>query len=42
MSTAHQIASVAPGSVAERAGIQKKDIIKSLNGTELIEIFDNY
>ena len=42
MSTAHQIASVAPGSVAERAGIQKKDIIKSLNGTELIDIFDYY
>ncbi|MDD6193926.1 MAG: DUF512 domain-containing protein [Lachnospiraceae bacterium] len=42
MSTAHQIASVAPGSVAERAGIQAGDIITSLNGTNLLDIFDYY
>ena len=42
MSSAHQIASVAAGSVAERAGIQKKDIVKSLNGATLLDIFDYY
>ena len=42
MSTAHQIASVAPGSVAELAGIQAGDIITSLNGTNLVDIFDYY
>ena len=42
MSSAHEIASVAAGSVAERAGIQKKDIVKSLNGIILLDIFDYY
>lgn len=42
MSTAHQISSVAAGSVAEQAGIQPGDIIQSLNGTTLLDIFDYY
>lgn len=42
MSIAHQIASVQENSVAHRAGIEPMDIIKSLNGVELKDIFDYY
>ena len=42
MSTAHQISSVAPKSVAEQAGIQPGDMIKSMNGVQLLDIFDYY
>ena len=42
MSTAHQISSVAPKSVAEQAGIQPGDMIKSMNGIQLLDIFDYY
>ena len=42
MSTAHQISSVAPKSVAEQVGIQPGDMIKSMNGVQLLDIFDYY
>lgn len=42
MKVSHQIATVAPGSVAERAGIEPMDIIRQLNGVELLDIFDYY
>lgn len=42
MSIAHQIATVKKGSVADYAGIQPKDVIKALNGVELVDIFDYY
>ncbi len=42
MSIAHQIATVTPGGVAERAGIEPMDIIKEFNGVKLIDIFDYY
>lgn len=42
MSIAHQIATVKKGSVAERAGILPRDVIKAINGVELVDIFDYY
>lgn len=42
MSIAHQIASVQENSVAQKAGIEPMDVIKSLNGVELKDIFDYY
>ncbi len=42
MSTSHQIAFVRPGSPAALAGVEPMDIIKEINGVELIDIFDYY
>ena len=42
MSTSHQIAFVRPGSPAALAGVEPMDIIKEINGVELIGIFDYY
>ena len=42
MSTSHQIAFVRSGSPAALAGVEPMDIIKEINGVELIDIFDYY
>ena len=42
MSTSHQIAFVRPGSPAALAGVEPMDIIKEINGVELVDIFDYY
>ena len=42
MSTSHQIAFVRRGSPAALAGVEPMDIIKEINGVELIDIFDYY